>query len=138
MVFSGTFVSKGRGKAIVTAIGMQTELGKIAKMIQDVPDKKTHLELQLAKLSKWLGIVILIICLVIFGAYYLMDGQSLLTAFLTAVALAVAAIPEGLPAVVTISLGLGIKRMVKKNALMRRLSSVETLGAVDVICTDKT
>lgn len=138
MIFSGTSVTRGRGLAVVTAIGMQTEIGKIAGMIQEAPDKQTLLQKKLATLSKWLGIIILIICGVIFLAYYFIDHEPIVVAFLTAVALAVAAIPEGLPAVVTISLALGVKRMVKKNALMRRLSSVETLGSVDVICTDKT
>ena len=138
MVFSGTAVTRGRGLAVVTAIAMQTEIGKIADMIQNVAPKETNLQKKLWKLSKWLGIVILAICAIVFLAYYFIDHESLIVAFLTAVALAVAAIPEWLPAVVTISLALGVKRMVKKNALMRRLSSVESLWSVDVICTDKT
>ena len=138
MIFSGTSVTRGRGMAVVTSIWMNTEIGKIAEMIQNTPDKQTNLQKKLAKLSKRLGVIILVICTILFGAYYFVNHEPIVVAFLTAVALAVAAIPEWLPAVVTISLALGVKRMVKKNALMRRLSSVETLWSVDVICTDKT
>jgi len=138
MVFSGTLVTKWRWKAIVTNIWMKTEIGKIAKMIQSTPQKQTNLQKKLEKLSKWLWISILVICLFIFLAYYYINHLWLSASFLTAVALAVAAIPEGLPAVVTISLWLWVKRMANKHALMRKLSSVETLGAVDIICTDKT
>jgi len=138
MVFSWTIVTKWHGKAIVTNIGMKTEIGKIADLIQSSPDKKTNLQEKLEKLSKWLGLSVLVICGIIFLTYYFVNDMWLAASFLTAIALAVAAIPEGLPAVVTISLGMGVKRMANKNALMRKLSSVETLGAVDVICTDKT
>jgi len=138
MVFSGTLVTKGRGKAIVTKIWMSTEIWKIAKMIDSSPDKQTHLQKKLETLSKWLGIVILIVCVIVFASYYYFNKLWLSASFLTAVALAVAAIPEWLPAVVTISLWLWVKRMSQKNALMRKLSSVETLWSVDVICTDKT
>jgi len=138
MVFSGTIITKGRWLAVVTSIGMKTEIWKIAKMIDEAPEKQTNLQKKLWKLSKRLWIGILIICAIVFLAYYFINWLSLSESFLTAVALAVAAIPEWLPAVVTISLGLGVKRMVNKNALVRKLSSVETLWAVDVICTDKT
>ncbi|AHB41006.1 hypothetical protein P148_SR1C00001G0199 [candidate division SR1 bacterium RAAC1_SR1_1] len=138
MVFSGTIVTKGRGKAVVCAIGMDTEIGKIAEMMQETPDKKTNLEKKLNGLSKGLGIATVFICIIIFLTYFFVRDIEIHEAFLIAVALAVAAIPEGLPAVVTISLGLGVKRFVKKNVLVRRLSSVETLGSVNVICTDKT
>ncbi len=138
MVFATTVVTKGRGKAIVTAIGMKTEIGKIAWMIQEAPEKQTHLQKDLDKLSKWIWAVVLLICAVIFVTNITMWGNGIQEAFLAAIALSVAAIPEGLPAVVTISLWLGVKRLVKKNALMRKLSSVETLWSVDVICTDKT
>ncbi|HKL43750.1 MAG TPA: calcium-translocating P-type ATPase, PMCA-type [Candidatus Absconditabacterales bacterium] len=138
MVFATTVVTKGRGKAIVTSIGMDTQIGKIAGMIQEAPEKETNLQKDLDKLSKWLGAVVLIICVLIFLTNVIFGQNGLQEAFLIAIALSVAAIPEGLPAVVTISLGLGVKRLVKKNALMRKLSSVETLGSVDVICTDKT
>ena len=138
MLFSWTIITRGRGLAIVTSIWMQTQIWKIAEMIQKTPDKKTPLQNKLERLSKRLGIAILIICIIVFLAYLFIDHIPILTAFITAVALAVAAIPEWLPAVVTISLSLWVNRMVKKNALMRKLSSVETLGSVDVICTDKT
>lgn len=138
MVFSGTIVTKGRGKAVVCAIGMTTEIGKIAEMMQETPDKKTNLEKKLNGLSKGLGIATIVICIIIFLTYYFLRDLQIQEAFLIAVALAVAAIPEGLPAVVTISLWLGVKRFVKKNVLVRRLSSVETLWSVNIICTDKT
>lgn len=138
MVFATTVVTKWRGKAIVTAIGMDTEIGKIAWMIQEAPEKQTHLQKDLDKMSKWIWAVILIICAVIFFTDITVWWNGIQEAFLAAIALSVAAIPEWLPAVVTISLWLGVKRLVKKNALMRKLSSVETLWSVDVICTDKT
>lgn len=137
-VFSGTIVTKGRGKAVVCAVGMSTEIGKIAEMMQETPDKKTNLEKKLNGLSKGLGIATIVICIIIFLTYYFLRDLQIQEAFLIAVALAVAAIPEGLPAVVTISLWLGVKRFVKKNVLVRRLSSVETLWSVNIICTDKT
>jgi len=137
MVFSGTIITRGRGKAVVTSTGMQTEIGKIARMIQTKETKLTPLQVKLKKLGEFLGIGALVIC----GLVFLMGvlaGINKFTMFMTAISLAVAAIPEGLPAVVTISLALGIQRMVKKNALIRKLPSVETLGSVTVICTDKT
>jgi P-type Ca2+ transporter type 2C len=138
MLFSGTVITKWRGMAVVTSIGMKTELGKIADMMQSVEDQETHLQKQLGTLGKKLGILTVAVCAVIFLSYFFINHVEWQVAFLTAIALAVAAIPEGLPAVVTIALSLGVKRMVKKNALMRKLPSVETLGSVDVICTDKT
>ena len=138
MVFSGTMITKGRWKAVVTAIGMDTEVWKIAWMLQDTPEKTTTLEKKLNNLSKILWIAAVVICIIIFIVYRLVSHIDFQQAFLAAVALAVAAIPEWLPAVVTISLWLGVKRFVKKNVLVRRLSSVETLGSVNIICTDKT
>jgi len=138
MVFAWTTVTKWRWKAVVTAIGMQTEIGKIAGMIQEAPEKQTNLQKDLDKLSKRIWLAIIIICVVIFVTNISMWESGIQEAFLAAVALSVAAIPEWLPAVVTISLWLWVKRLVKKNALMRKLSSVETLWSVDVICTDKT
>ena len=138
MVFSGTMVTKWRWKAVITAIGMDTEMGKIAWMLQDAPEKTTTLEKKLNNLSKILWIAAIVICIIIFIVYRLVSHLEFQQAFLAAVALAVAAIPEWLPAVVTISLWLGVKRFVKKNVLVRRLSSVETLGSVNIICTDKT
>lgn len=138
MIFAGTIVTKWHGKAVVTSIGMQTEIGKIAGMIQQAPEKQTNLQKDLNKLSKRLWIVILIICGIIFISDVIFVWDPVQEAFLVAIALSVAAIPEWLPAVVTISLWLGVKRLVKKNALMRKLGSVETLWSVNIICTDKT
>lgn len=138
MVFSGTMVTKWRWKAIITAIWMDTEMWKIAWMLEDAPEKTTTLEKKLDNLSKILWIAAVVICIIIFIVYWLVSHLEFQQAFLAAVALAVAAIPEWLPAVVTISLWLWVKRFVKKNVLVRRLSSVETLGSVNIICTDKT
>ena len=138
MVFSWTIITKWRWKAIVTAIWMNTEMWKIAWMLQDAPEKTTTLEKKLNNLSKVLWIAAIVICIIIFIVYWLVSHLEFQSAFLAAVALAVAAIPEWLPAVVTISLWLWVKRFVKKNVLVRRLSSVETLWSVNIICTDKT
>ena len=138
MVFSWTMITKWRWKAIITAIWMDTEMWKIAWMLQDAPEKTTTLEKKLNNLSKILWIAAVVICIIIFVVYWLVSHLEFQQAFLAAVALAVAAIPEWLPAVVTISLWLWVKRFVKKNVLVRRLSSVETLGSVNIICTDKT
>jgi len=153
MSFSGTIVTSGKGKAIVTGTGMETEIGKIAKLIEGVETQQTPLQKKLNVLGKKIGIAVVIISIIVFLAQLLKDPVVLghLTSlefveflkgsrefFLTAIALAVAAIPEGLPAVVTIGLAIGIKRMVKRNALNRKLPSVETLGSTTVICTDKT
>ncbi|MBS3131408.1 calcium-transporting P-type ATPase, PMR1-type [Candidatus Woesearchaeota archaeon] len=137
MVFSGTVVTNGRGTAIVTGTGMQTEIGKIATMIQEVEPERTHLQKKLDQLGRMLGVIVLIISAIVFLGGVL-EGGGILEFFIVAVALAVAAIPEGLPAIVTIGLALGTKRMVERNALVRKLPSVETLGATTVICTDKT
>ncbi|MBW2976905.1 calcium-translocating P-type ATPase, SERCA-type [Candidatus Woesearchaeota archaeon] len=137
MVFSGTIVTNGRGRAIVVRTGMQTEIGKIARMIQETKPDPTPLQIKLEKLGKMLGIAVIAICIIVFIAGAL-TGKNLLEMFKTAVSLAVAAVPEGLPAVVVVSLALGARRMVKRNALIRRLPSVETLGATTVICSDKT
>lgn len=137
MVFSSTIITKGRGKGIVCATAMKTEIGKIAKMIQEADDGPTPLQLKLKRLGERLGMLTIAICLVVFIAGSLRTGQYA-EMFLASIALAVAAIPEGLPAVVTISLGLGVQRMVKRNALVRKLPSVETLGSTTVICSDKT
>ncbi|RME77695.1 cation-translocating P-type ATPase [Candidatus Woesearchaeota archaeon] len=136
-VYAGTLVTNGRAKAVVYATGMNTQIGNIAQMISQAEPKTTPLQRQLARLGTWLGNITLMICLVVFIAEYL-QGTSVLEALLVAVALGVAAIPEGLPAVVTISLALGVKRMIARHALTRKLPSVETLGSTTVICTDKT
>jgi Ca2+-transporting ATPase len=138
MVFSSTIITRGHGKAMVCDTGMSTEIGKIAHMIQTVKMDQTPLQKQLSKLGKWLGILTVAICVVVFLVEYFLHQGGVLEIFFAAVALAVAAIPEGLPAVVTISLSLGVRRMVKRNALMRHLPSVETLGCTTIICSDKT
>lgn len=137
MVFAGTIVTTGRATAVVTSTGMETEVGSIATMLQDIKEEKTPLQKKLSRLSKVIGLITLIIALIVFVAG-IGRGEDFVTFFLVAVALAVAAIPEGLPIVVTISLSRGIQRMIKKNSLMRTLPSVETLGSTTVICTDKT
>jgi len=142
MVFSGTSIVRGKGKAIVTDTGMETEIGKIAELIQEAKEKETPLQKKLAVLGKWLGISILIITILVFIVGIIKQGEftaaAITVVFLGAISLAVAAIPEGLPAVVTISLALGIKRMIKRNVLIRKLPTIETLGSTNIICSDKT
>ncbi len=137
MAYGSCSVSYGRGRGIVVATGEATEVGKIASMIQSVGDRKTPMQERLDKLGKMLAIIALVICAVIFivGLCY---GNDLLTMFMTAVSLAAAAIPEGLPAVSTIVLAIGVQRLAKQNAIIRNLPSVETLGSTTVICSDKT
>ncbi|MFC1768547.1 calcium-translocating P-type ATPase, SERCA-type [Nanoarchaeota archaeon] len=138
MVFSSTIIVSGRAKAIITDTGMNSEIGKIATMIQEVKQELTPLQKKMDQLGKVLGIITLIVAFIVFGAGLLAHKASMLEMLIVAVSLAVAAIPEGLPAVVTISLAIGTKRMLHRNALIRRLPSVETLGSTTVICTDKT
>ena len=137
MAYSSSMVTYGRGRGIVVNTGMKTEVGKIADMLQHSEDTETPMSRRLSQLGKMLGLVALAICGLIFivGILY---GNSVLSMFMTAVTLAVAAIPEGLPAVSTIVLAIGVQRMVKKNAIIRTLPSVETLGSATVICSDKT
>jgi len=137
MLFSSSLITYGRGKGIVVETGMNTEVGKIAKMINDTKDSQTPLQIKLNNLGKTLGIVALLICVIIFivGISY---GKAPLNMFMTAVSLAVAAIPEGLAAVSTIVLAIGVQRMVKRNAIVKKLPAVETLGSASVICSDKT
>jgi len=137
MAFSSGMVTYGRGRGVVAATGMQTEVGKIAHMLEHSVETETPMSRRLNQLGRMLGIVALIICGLIFlvGVLY---GNSIMSMFMTAVSLAVAAIPEGLPAVSTIVLAIGVQRMVKKNAIIRTLPSVETLGSATVICSDKT
>lgn len=152
MVFSGTVVTSGRATAIITGTGMHTEIGKIAKMITEVVEEETPLQKNLEAFGKRIGIATLVVCLIIFligvteeglwphlfsgdFSFFLLGTKEWL---LVAVSLAVAAVPEGLPAVVTIALAIGVVKMVKRNALIRKLPSVETLGSTTIICTDKT
>ncbi|MFH1316859.1 MAG: calcium-translocating P-type ATPase, SERCA-type [Candidatus Woesearchaeota archaeon] len=136
-IYSGTIVTRGRAKAIVVKTGMKTEIGKIATMIQEEKRPPTPLQLKLKKFSKSLGIIIGIITLIVF-LIRIMKGTPVFDSFRDSIALAVAAIPEGLPIVFTICLAIGVNKMVKRNALIRKLPSVETLGSVTVICSDKT
>ncbi len=137
MVFMGTAAVYGRAKAIVTATGMTTEFGKIAGLLQEVKAEKTPLQVNLDRVGRYIGIAALILCFVLAGIG-IMRGHGILEMFIWGVALAVAAVPEALPAVVVISLALGVRRMVKRNALMRKLPAVETLGSTTFICSDKT
>ncbi|MGB9892809.1 MAG: calcium-translocating P-type ATPase, SERCA-type [Candidatus Saccharicenans sp.] len=137
MVYAGTSVSSGKARALVVNTGMATELGQIARMIQEITLETTPLQRKLEQFGRW----IVYVCFLLVGLIFLLEwfrGGELVQVFLTAVSLAVAAIPEGLPAVVTIALALGVQRMVKRHALIRKLPSVETLGAATVICSDKT
>ena len=137
MVFSGCSITYGTALGIVTATGMDTEMGKIANLLNDEEESQTPLQKKLAQLGKYLGVLALAACGIIF-VVGLANGIPVMEIFMTAVSLAVSAIPEGLPAIVTIVLSIGVQRMVKKNALIRRLPAVETLGSASVICSDKT
>ena len=136
-MFSGCSITYGTATALVTGTGMDTEMGKIAGLLSGEGDSQTPLQKKLAQLSKYLGILALAACAVIF-VVGLIDGMDVLEIFMTSVSLAVSVIPEGLPAIVTIVLSIGVQRMVKKNAIIRRLPAVETLGGASVICSDKT
>jgi len=137
MVYMGTIVTYGHGTAVITETGMETELGHIATMIQTVKQEPTPLQRRLDQLGRTLAMIALTIVALIFGLG-LLRGEEIRIMFLTAVSLAVAAVPEGLPAVVTIALALGAQRMLKRQALIRKLPAVETLGSITVICSDKT
>ncbi len=137
MVFSSMEISYGRGRGLVVATASDTEIGKIADRLKEIETEMTPLQVNLNRLGKLLGLLCLLISAVIF-AVGLLQGGAPLPLFMTAISLAVAAIPEGLPAVVTILLALGMRRMARENAIVKRLLAVETLGSVNTICTDKT
>ncbi len=137
MVYSGCSITYGTATALVTATAMDTEMGKIANLLDNEEEGQTPLQEKLAQLGKYLGILALVCCLIIF-IVGITSGIPVLEIFMTSVSLAVSAIPEGLPAIVTIVLSIGVQRMVKKNALIRKLPAVETLGGASVICSDKT
>lgn len=137
MAFSGTIVASGRGKAVVVATGMRTEIGKIAKLIKETEKAETPIQKQTADLSKKLGLLALSASGLIL-IISLLRGFEFLEAFLFVLAAAVSAIPEGLPVVITITLAIGVHRMAKRNAIIRKLQAVDTLGSATVICTDKT
>ncbi|MCS7119796.1 MAG: cation-translocating P-type ATPase [Nitrososphaerota archaeon] len=142
MVFMATYVLYGRGKAIVTSTGMKTEFGKIAELVQEIGEEQTPLKAKLERFAKKIAVIVVAICIIVFILeiidIYVHGRGDILSAFFTAIALAVSAVPEGLPAVVTVCLALGARDLAKRNAIIRRLSSAETLGSVTVICSDKT
>jgi len=148
-VFMATHITYGRGKAVITSTGMNTEFGKIAEMVQTMEEEETPLKQKLERFAKKLGIIIVVVCAIIFalelyeifviGVTHATEAiKNIIDAFETAVALAVSAVPEGLPAVVTVSLALGARELAKRNSIIRKLSSAETLGATTIICSDKT
>jgi len=141
MVFMGSTVVYGRGRAVVTSTGMETEMGKIASALAQAEEGKTPLQIKLAGLSKILTYLVIGICIVIFAVQLIRDGigfEPVLNSFMIAISLAVAAIPEGLATVVTIVLSIGVTNMSKRNAIIRKLTAVETLGCTQIICSDKT
>ncbi|KNY29149.1 calcium-translocating P-type ATPase, SERCA-type [Pseudobacteroides cellulosolvens ATCC 35603 = DSM 2933] len=137
VIYMGTIITRGRGKAIVEATGMNTEMGKIADMIQNIESDETPLQKKLAGLGKFIVFGCIIICAIV-SITGIIRGEQLFTMLLSGISLAVAAVPEGLPAIVTIALALGVQKMLKRNALIRKLPAVETLGCASVICSDKT
>ncbi len=141
MVFMGSTVAYGRGKAVITGTGMDSEMGKIADALAQAEEGRTPLQIKLAQLSKILTYLVIVICVVIFAVQLLRDGigfEPILNSFMLAISLAVAAIPEGLATVVTIVLSIGVTNMSKRNAIIRKLTAVETLGCTQIICSDKT
>ena len=142
MVFNGTAVTQGVGRAVVTATGMSTEMGRIAHLLHDTRENPTPLQVEIARVGRTLGIAVVVIAVVVVATIVVFLGvetpQDIVTTLLLGVSLAVAAVPEGLPAVLSVVLALGVQRMATHQAVVRRLSSVETLGSASVICTDKT
>jgi Ca2+-transporting ATPase len=137
MVFMGTIISQGHGLGVVTATGMETEFGKIAHMVQNETDSPTPLQKQLNTLSKALAFLVLAISVMLFALAFF-TGRDLIEMFMLSITLAVSVIPEGLPAVITLTLAIGVQRIAKKNAIIRKLPAAETLGSTSVICSDKT
>jgi P-type Ca2+ transporter type 2C len=142
MVFNGTAVSQGRGRAIVTAVGMATEMGTVARLLGDTEEQRTPLQRQVDRIGRMLGIAVVIIAVIVTAAVYftteIKDATDVVEVLLIGVSLAVAAVPEGLPAILSVVLALGVQRMARQNAIVKKLSSVETLGSASVICSDKT
>ncbi len=138
MVFSGSFVTYGRGRFLVTSTGMETEMGKIAALLKNTEERKTPLQVSLDQFGRKLSMIILAICAVLFGVSVFVRHENVMNAFMFAVALAVAAIPEALSSIVTIVLSFGTRKMARENAIIRKLQAVEGLGSVSVICSDKT
>src|SRR5690606_15268925 len=142
MVFSGTSATYGRGRAVVTATGMATEMGQIAGLLEATPEEETPLQKELDRVGRLLGLAVMVIAAVIIATILVFEDISgwavVFDVLILGVALAVAAVPEGLPAVVTAVLSLGVQRMARRNAIVRRLAAVETLGSADVIASDKT
>jgi len=142
MVFSGTAVARGRGRAVVTATGMATEMGKVARLLGRTVEQRTPLQREVDRIGRMLGIVVLVIAIVVVAAILLTadvaGASDIVSVLLVGVALAVAAVPEGLPAVLSVVLALGVQRMARQRAIVKQLSSVETLGSASVICSDKT
>lgn len=138
MLFSGTLVTSGTARGVVTATGSETEIGRISGLLGDVQTLSTPLMIQMAGFARWLTILILLISLLLLVFGYFVDHLEFINVFMAVVSLAVAAIPEGLPAVLTITLAVGVQAMARRNAIVRRLPAIETVGSVSVICTDKT
>ncbi|MEG1594772.1 MAG: HAD-IC family P-type ATPase, partial [Oscillibacter sp.] len=138
MVFSGSFVTYGRASFLVTGVGMDTEMGKIATLLKNTEEKKTPLQVSLDQFGRKLSLIILAICALLFAVSVFVRHEPVMNAFLFAVALAVAAIPEALSSIVTIVLSFGTQKMAKEHAIIRKLQAVEGLGSVSVICSDKT
>lgn len=137
MVYSGCSIVYGQATAVVTNTGMNTEMGKIANLLEGAEEMRTPLQQKLAQLGKYLGILAIVVCAIIF-IMGIIDGMPIVEIFMTAVSLAVSAIPEGLPVIVTIVLSIGVERMAKRNAIVKKLPAVETLGSTSIICSDKT
>jgi Ca2+-transporting ATPase len=138
MIFTGTVVVYGRGKALVTSTGMKTEFGKIAEMVQAAPQEKTPLEKRMGSVGKWIGILAIIVALSVGAVGVIVEKRNIIDMILWAISLAVAAVPEALPAIITGALAIGMYRMAKVNTIVKRLPAVETLGSTSVICSDKT